>query len=312
MLDLYKLHIFMSVSRDGSFSAAAKSLYMSQSAVSQHIQDLEKSLGTRLFERGRGGVRLTQAGETLAGYAQQILHLAAEAQNALTQVENLSGGELRLGVTPGISVYLMPRWVQNFQSIYPQLGVSLQTNITPAIVDYVLRHQLDLGCVEGEINALDDPRLGHLQLETVQLFVIVGRDHPWWAYETIPFAALAEQPFITRQPNSRTRSWLDALAAQQGVTLRVVAAFDNPESIKRAVCTGMGIAILPDYAIENELQLGRLHKIRLADPDIKLERGLTLIWDAERPFSPISRAFLEQLAPQYPALQNLEVEAAMP
>lgn len=83
MLNLYKLEIFATVVQTGSFSAAAERLLMTQPAVSQHIQDLEASLGARLFQRGRRGVTLTPAGETLHSYTQEILRLLAEAENAV-------------------------------------------------------------------------------------------------------------------------------------------------------------------------------------------------------------------------------------
>ena len=114
MLDLHKLEIFLRVVREGSFSRAAESLLMTQPAVSQHIQDLEAQLGTQLFVRERRGVSLTTEGETLHGYATRILQLMAEAENAVTDVTQLAGGSVSVAATPGISVYLLPEWVQAF------------------------------------------------------------------------------------------------------------------------------------------------------------------------------------------------------
>ncbi len=108
MLDLHKLNIFAAVARTGSFSAAAEQLLLSQPAVSQHVHDLEAGLGTRLFERGRRGVMLTPAGAQLYDYAQAIFRLVAEAESAVTDVANLAAGQLAVGATPGVSVYLLP------------------------------------------------------------------------------------------------------------------------------------------------------------------------------------------------------------
>ena len=90
MLDLHKLDIFLHVVRAGSFNRAAEGLLMSQSAVSQHIQDLEAGLGATLFERGRRGVNLTKAGDALHDYALRIFTLLAEAENAVTDVRILA------------------------------------------------------------------------------------------------------------------------------------------------------------------------------------------------------------------------------
>ena len=108
MLDLHKLEIFLRVVREGSFSRAAESLLMTQPAVSQHIADLEAQLGATLFSRARRGVILTTEGETLHGYALQILRLLAEAENAVTDVRKLSSAQLAIGATPGLSSYLLP------------------------------------------------------------------------------------------------------------------------------------------------------------------------------------------------------------
>src|SRR5690606_28687466 len=122
MLDLYKLQIFSMVVREGSFSAAAERLYMTQSAVSQHIKDLETSLGRRLFQRGWRGVKLTSHGEILNRYTAEIFDLVTRAERALIDIDHLTTGRVNLGATPGIGIYLAPDWVQDFRSRYPQLS----------------------------------------------------------------------------------------------------------------------------------------------------------------------------------------------
>src|SRR5512145_430713 len=149
MLDLYKLQIFAVVVQEGSFSRAAEHLYVTQSAVSQHIKELEAGLGTTLFQRGPRGVKLTHPGEILYGYTRDIFALVAQAETALTDVEHLTSGRVSLGATPGIGVYLAPDWVQQFRAQYLQITVSLQTDITPHIVADVLGHRLDIGFIEG-------------------------------------------------------------------------------------------------------------------------------------------------------------------
>ena len=97
MLNLYKLEIFALVAKSGSFSRAAEQLLLTQPAVSQHVQDLEASVGAPLFVRGRRGATLTPAGEKLLDYTQRIFALVAEAENAVTDVTRLAGGMVRVG-----------------------------------------------------------------------------------------------------------------------------------------------------------------------------------------------------------------------
>lgn len=303
MLSLHKLEIFVAVVQEGSFSAAAGRFYMTQPAVSQHIQDLEGGLGTQLFKRGRRGVTLTPAGETLYNYTQRILKLVAEAEAAVTNVEKLNSGQLSIGATPGVSVYLLPEWVRGFRERYPKLAVSLHTDVTTGIASDVLGRRLDVGFVEGEIDEIKRRGLGWLVLSNIQLYVVVGEGHDWCQRDEVDIHMLDNHPFITRQPGSRTRIWIDSMLAQHAIKPRIVGEFDNPESIKQAVLSNMGVTILPEYAIARE-QTQRLLR-GLPVRNVPLQRSLKLLWDVDAPFTPITRAFLRQLSIQYPNLTEV-------
>lgn len=300
MLSLNKLEIFMMVVQVGSFSKAADNLYMSQSAISQHISDLENHLGTTLFKRGSRGVTPTAQGDILYEYTQKILHLVAEAESAVTNVENLTEGQVSIGSTPGVSVYLLPEWIHSFRARYPQLTAALQTNITPTIIDGVLSHKLDIGFVEGEIDGRKNARLGQLVLEDVNLFVVIGRGHPCWNQTSIPIENLNGQPFITRQVTSRTRIWMDSILEAHDIKPHIVAELDNPESIKRAVISGVGVTILPEYAIHYEVENEMLRALPLKD--LPLQRSLKVVWDRGMTCSPATRALILHLSHQFPQL----------
>jgi DNA-binding transcriptional LysR family regulator len=298
MLSLYKLEIFNAVADAGSFSAAADHLLLTQPAISQHIQDLEAATGTQLFKRGRRGVQLTPAGELLLDYTRRILQLVSEAENAVTDIEHLAGGQIRIGATPGVGGYVLPGWVQSFQQRYPQVLTSLRTDTTPQITEHLLNHTLDIGVVEGEW--VENWQIEKVVLQQIDHFVIVQAEHPWVAKQVIPMQALQKQPFITRSPGSQTRAWLDSIMALHGITLNIVAEFDNPEAIKQAVNAGMGITILPDYTVRHEQQLGMLCALPVQDAD--LQRTMKLIWERHTPFKPVMRAFVTHLAIRFPQL----------
>ena len=88
-----------------------------------------------------------------------------------------------------------------------------------------------------------------------------------------------------------------------GIARQIVAEFDHPESIKRAVAAGMGIAVLPDYALRDELERETLHALTI--DDLRLQRELKLVWDRSVPFNPITRTFLEMLSDTYPQLSEI-------
>ncbi len=303
MLDLYKLQIFSVVVQEGSFSAAAERLYMTQSAVSQHMKELEASLGRPFFERGWRGVRLTPHGEILNRYATEIFELVAKAESALIDIEHLSGGRISIGATPGIGVYLVPDWVQHFRYRYPQLTVALQTGVTAQIVGDVLGRRLDIGFIEGELNDHPKPRLSALVLEEIEQQVVVGFKHPFWEHDRVGIDDLREQSLIVREPNSQSRTWLEGVLHEHRIEPVIGAEFDNLESMKRAVSIGRCLAVLPPYVVQTEVEQGLLHMIPVEDKPFT--RSLKLIWDSQTHFSPITRAFLVELSGRYSALKAI-------
>jgi DNA-binding transcriptional LysR family regulator len=304
MLDLHKLEIFALVAQEGSFSGAAERLLMTQSGVSQHIQDLEKHFGIALFQRSRRGVTLTPAGEQLLSYAQSILKLVAEAEHNLTRVESLESGQLTIGATPGITVYLMPEWLQSFRVRYSKLTVSLQTSVTSQIVAGVRGNRFDLGFIEGELNDTTAAQVNVIVLKEAEQYVAIGKKHPWWGRKSITISELDSQSFIMRQPDSQTRRWLEQMLRQFGVRPHIAAEFDSLELIKQSIICGTCLAILPDYVIQAERALNVVQLISIVDAPLK--RTLKLVWAKERFLSPVTRIFLQELAEQFPQLRTLE------
>ncbi|MEZ4726464.1 MAG: LysR family transcriptional regulator [Caldilineaceae bacterium] len=303
MLDLHKLNIFLHVTRAGSFNRAAEGLLMSQSAVSQHIQDLEAGLGAILFERGRRGVEMTQAGQTLHEYALHIFQMIAEAENAVTDVRKLPSGQITIGATPGVGVYLLPDAIQSFRQHFPKLTVILQTGITSQIITDLHAERLDFGFVEGELDAASDQRLSIKVLEEVEQLVVVGRKHPWWSRDQIAIEELNGQSFIMRQAGSHTRIWLERKLREYKIDPKISGEFDNVESMKRMVTLGFCLAIFPAYVVQEEVKAGIVHALPLQGAP--LQRTLKLVWEREKFFTPVARAFLKHLSLHFPALADV-------
>lgn len=303
MLDLHKLEVFECVVEEGSFSAAAERLLMTQSGVSQHIRDLERSLGAELFVRSRRGAMLTPSGATLYEFSRRILRLAAEAEIAVTDVAKLESGQALVEATPGVSIYVLSEWVHAFGERYPRISARLETRITPEIVADVLSRRADIGFVEGELDAGVEAKLGVLPLETIEQFVVVGPRHEFWPRDAVTMDELSGRVFIMRQAASQSHIWLDHMLWQHRVTPRIGAEFDNMESIKRTVAAGTGLTIMPKYAVRDEEGFGRLRAIPIAGAP--LTRTLKLVWDARRYLSPVTHSLLAYLEPLYPALKDM-------
>lgn len=301
MLSLHKLEVFLVVVQEGKISRAAKRLFMTQSAVSQHIHDLEASLGVSLFERFSQGVRLTADGETLLSYAKQIVWLVASAESALTRVENLSDGKLAIGFTPNVASLLAPDWLRHFREQYPAIKVVVQTGITPTLVQALKEGHIDLAFVEGELQ--DSSQLHITEMEQTQISVVISATHPWAECASISIRQLAQEPFISRERGSETHSWTMELFARFGLTPNIVAEFDNPYAIQRAIIHGMGVSLLPITFFQEGLDQGSLKFLTLQElPD--LHRTLKAIRLNNLPLKPIPRSFLRILEERYPQLRQ--------
>jgi DNA-binding transcriptional LysR family regulator len=303
MLDLYKLRLFMTVAEQMSISKAAETHYMTQSAMSQHIAQLEATLGRALFIRNRRGVALTDDGERLFAYAKKILSLVAEAESALVMITPTTEGAISLGATPAISTYRLPPWTHQFTSRYPRLMVRVQTDVTGHIVRDVGSGKLDLGLIEGEISGEQAQNLHIHPLETVHHGVIVGHHHAWWGRESLQLEELRQAKLIMRPTNSQSRQWLDGILKDHHIKPAVLLEMDNIESIKRMVAGGDSVAILPEYAIEEEVKTGMLWHIAIGD--VALIRDHKVVWHKTRPISPITRAFLYYLGDIFPHLAGV-------
>jgi len=309
MLSLHKLEIFLAVAQEGKISRAAERLFMTQAAVSQHIHDLEASLGVALFSRHSQGVILTAAGETLLGYAKNIVWTIAAAENAVTQVKNLKDGKLEIGLTPAAASLLFPDWLRGLHEQFPAIKVSAQTNITPALEQALLEKQIDLAFVEGEIQYAS--RLHVVELLETQILVAVGADHPLGNQNAISIRELVEQPYLSRQGSSHTHSWMMELFARFGLKPNIVAEFDNPYAIQRAIVQGMGVSLMPACLVREDETQGRLRLLPITElPDLR--RSLKAIWLNELPLKPIPRAFLDFLAQTYPQLNVPNTRESLP
>jgi DNA-binding transcriptional LysR family regulator len=133
--------------------------------------------------------------------------------------------------------------------------------------------------------------------------VTVGRKHAWWGREQVALQELNDQQFVARPQGSYARQWMDEALSTQGVTPRVVAEFDSPESVKRAVMAGVSLTILPSYAMHDELGLGMLQKISIIGRP--LMRVLTLVWDKSAPLTPMARAFLMYFSGRFPQVMRV-------
>jgi DNA-binding transcriptional LysR family regulator len=276
-----------------SFTAAGRALDLTQAAVSQRIQALEKTLGVSLFQRQGGHVLPTEAGRRLYEFAQRILELHAEARHAVAGKKPALTGNLSLAASSIPGEHLLPEVLAVFRKRYPHVQVQATVTDTLAVLRQVEHGQAHLGLVGGKS---DSPHLEFRGFAFDQMVLVVPGNHPWRRRKQISLRQLGEQPLILREVGSGSRWCLEQGLARAGRSLndlQIAMELGSNEAIKEAVLRGLGVAILSTHAVQKERAAGRLHGLSVEGLD--LDREMFAVWDRRRVLPAPARLFLDLL-----------------
>ncbi len=287
-MNSHQLRVFAAVAAHRSYTRAADELALSQPAVSIQVRELQRSLGTRLFEQLGKKVHLTEAGEGLLPYAKQVLGLMEEARGALEALSGLAGGRIRLGASTTIGIYLLSSSLRDFKERYPDVEVSLRIANTKQIEEGIALNELDLGFV-GERPSKRDLRVRPYHSD--ELVLIVAPGHPWAGRRWINCRELSDAPLILREPGSATRRVAVEALQAQGVRPDPAMELEHPEAIKRAVEAGLGISLVSRFTVVDEIKSGRLKALKVRP--LSLKRELSIVHHKDKILSPSIRAFLQ-------------------
>jgi len=261
-MNLNHLAIFHAVAREGSITLGAERLHISQPAVSKQLQELEKSLGTLLFDRLPRGVRLTETGELLESYARRLFGLEAEAKSALAEMRGLERGRLAVGASMTIGGYMLPDVLARFHQKYPGIDLRLEIANTEEVQQRLIEGTLDVGLTEG---FLEHPELEAMVFREDELVVIAPPNHPLLSEAPVTAERLCQEPFVVREEGSGTRAVVERAFALRGLALQSAMSLGNIEAIKRAVAAGVGIAIVSALTVGLEVGAGRLAIVTVSD-----------------------------------------------
>lgn len=275
MLDRFSLRTFYTLSNEKSFSATANILYLSQPAISHQIHTLEKYLETRLFDRIKGEVSLTPAGEVLLRYARDILGLYQKAEKEIADLTQASHGRLVIGASTTIGQYLLPTILGKFKEQYPKVDIFLTNANTKEITAQLLNNLIDLGLVEGPVNHKDILVEKFMEDE---LIVIAPLIHRWQEGKEIEQEELKKEPIILREQGSGTQKVIEKILEEAKIKrsdLNIKMELGSSEAIKSAVEAGLGIGIISQWAVLKEKKLNSLKTLRING--IRFKRDFTII-----------------------------------
>jgi DNA-binding transcriptional LysR family regulator len=289
-LNFHQLRIFSMVAQLGSFSRAARKLEISQPAVSAQVRQLEEELGLVLIDRANHRVGLTEAGRSIAGYAERIFAMSEELLVTADRLRNPPRARLLLGASPTIGTYVLPAFFARFRRTNPDVQLELRIAPARAIVERLLVDEIGIGFVANEASA---PDIAVYPFGHDVLLAVAAPGHPLGGRPTVSPAELRSIELIQHRSGSSTRRAIDARFAELGETPRVVMELENNETIKQAVIAGLGVALLSRAAVGAEIDAGRL--VSVGADTLSCQRHFYYLVRRSRQVTDVQREFLELL-----------------
>jgi DNA-binding transcriptional LysR family regulator len=286
-MELSQLEVFLAVAREGRFSRAAEKLFRTQSAVSQTIRKLEEELGEPLFDRtSREGV-LTDAGQVLREYAEKLLNLRGDAQEALVELRELHAGRLVIAANELTVLYLLPILAE-FRRLHPMIKIVVQRALGSHIPDDVLRHSVELGVLTYDPQ---EPLLHSVIVYLDELAFVVPPTHPLGSAKRVSIKQLGAESFVAHIVSSPYREKVIQTFRRYKTPLHMDVELPTLQAIKRFLAMGNGVALVPEISVEGELARGEL--VRIPVKELQLHRKLRLVYRKEASLSHAARAFLK-------------------
>jgi DNA-binding transcriptional LysR family regulator len=288
MLDLNALNVFLSVAECGSFSEAGRRLNLSQPAVSQTVDGLEKHFGARLFERSGRAVRLTEAGQVLKPVAKEILASVSRLEETMTSLQGEVIGEMTIGCSTTSGKYLLPGLIARFRLQFPMVRINVTIGGRDSVLNKVLTGVTDFSVFSKVVDHKD---LEYQEFYNDEIILIAPANHRWSRYGKIAPDDLLDEPVILREETAGTYEVLVDGLRQHDISpdmLNVAMVLGNTEAIAMAVEEGIGVAFVSRLAASRVLPGGRIAEIHVEG--MELSRKIYMARSLRRP---ATRARLE-------------------
>jgi DNA-binding transcriptional LysR family regulator len=281
------LQIFRDLTLTRSFTETANRNYITQSAVSHHLKALEDKLGHTLIERSRKSLQLTKAGEIALEAATDLLERYAKLEIDLKQMGEELAGTIRIATILSVGLHELPSHVNAFLKYHPKVDVKFSYLKHADVYQEVLRGNADLGFVAFPTL---HPRLKTTLFKQDAFTLIVHPGHRLAQRKHVSLNKIAGESFVTLQEELPIRKSIVGILKRLGIKVRVTHVFDNLESVKQAVESGLGVSIVPRGIIQKEVQAKTLREIEINEGPFQYPIGI-LMRKNEKP-SPCVQAFI--------------------
>jgi LysR family transcriptional regulator, low CO2-responsive transcriptional regulator len=293
LAELPHLATFVRAAEQGSFTAAAFDLGVTQAAVSQRIAVLEKELRVSLFNRRAGKISVTEAGQRLYDLARQILDLHVQARKNLSGYHPSISGDLEIAASSVPGECFLSALLSGFHEKHPQVHVRATVSDSGTVMADVEKGRATLGLVGQKA---ERPNLESRPMGRDSLVLVVSPGHAWVTRKSISLQAMSSKPLIIREQGSGSRHALEKSLERAGTSLaNLDTAFElgSNAAIKDAVIRGLGVAFLSRLAVKRELESKELRPVAVRG--LCLTRNFYVVYHRRRPLSPAATVFLHFL-----------------
>jgi DNA-binding transcriptional LysR family regulator len=282
-MTLTQLQVFIMLVETGNFTRAAERLYMTQSAVSHALANLERELGVVLLERQRTGVTVTWVGEQVLRHARSIIGAVECIRQETAAAKGVETGKLRVGSFPSVSKEVLPPILGSFRRSYPGIEVTLLEGTDQEVYDWLVSCAVDMSVV-----TLPTANVTTIPLASDEMVAVLPADHVLAKTETIQVEHMVSDPFIMSkggcEPLIRT------IFERVGITPHVAFEASDTGAVLAMVEEGLGVTIVPRFALSAAFLHARILSL---DPPIHRQLGLAVRPHAS--LSPAIKAFLHHV-----------------
>jgi len=256
---LNQLSSFLAVAREGSVSAAAEKLHVTQPSISAAVSALSRELGVELTERVGRGVGLTAAGNAFRPYAADVLGLVEQGRHAAREAADLSTRSLRLVAVATAAEYVVPALLRSFAQMHPEIHLSLEVANRATVFERVLEHEVDVA-IAGR--PPDDARIAGFAFLRNEIALIAAPDDELLRNAPVHPRELGARVWLQRESGSGTRQLLAEFFAEHDLRPQTLTLGSNG-AIKEAVRLGLGVSLQSRVAVEQELAAGTLAELKV-------------------------------------------------
>jgi DNA-binding transcriptional LysR family regulator len=294
-LDSRQLLAFEAVARRGSFTLAAKELFLTQSAISHAMKALETEVGCRLLDRIGKRALLTQAGEQFLRHTEKILREMETARTGLDTLTNWGHGRLRVGASTTACQYLLPTVLREFKQSFPKCVIKIEPGDHGRQLELLRAGQIDLAIM---LMPPGDGEFDFVPLFEDELRFLVAPLHPWAHAGGVPRGAISDETLILYNKTSYTFRLVSDYFREEKITLSNYIELGSMEAIKELVKIGLGAGVFAPWIAREELQSGALISFPLGRRKLKRRWGVVYLHGrrlplAEETFVGLSRTVTE-------------------